>query len=162
MRKTLQQGFSLAEVLVVIGIFAVLSSLATINLLSAQHSASLQGQLATIIADIKQQQIKAMQGDTEGRASPDYYGVHFTTNAYTIFHGTSYNPNDSANLTFPLDTVFQFTNITFTNSNLIFIPLSGEMYGYSSVTNSVILKDTTNNKQRQLQFNYLGVLTGLN
>lgn len=162
MRKTLRHGYSLVELLVVIGIFAVLAGLATLNLLNAQHSASLQGQLATLIADTKQQQIKAMQGDTEGRANPDYYGVHFSTNAYTLFHGTSYNPNDTTNLTFSLDPVFQFTNITLTNGNIIFIPLSGEMYGYSSVTNTVTLKDITDNQQKQLQFNYLGVLTGIN
>jgi len=162
MKKTLQRGYSLVEILITIGIFAILSGLATISLLNAQHSASLQGQLTTLIADTKQQQIKAMQGDTEGRATPDYYGIHFASNSYTLFHGTSYNASDSTNLTFPLDTVFQFTNITLTNGNLIFIPLSGEMYGYSTLANSVILKDTTNNQQKQLQFNYLGVLTGIN
>ncbi len=162
MRSTALRGFSLVEVLVIIAIFALLSGLATISLLNAEHKASLQGQLLTLIADTKQQQVKAMQGDTEGRTSPDYYGVHFTTDSYTIFHGTSFNPNDMSNLTFVLDPTFQFIHIGFTNGNLIFIPLSGEVYGYSSITNSVTLEDTSTNQQKQLQFNYLGVLTQIN
>ena len=162
MKKIPQDGFTLVELLVAIALFAMLSGLATVSLLSAQHKASLQSQIATLIADTKQQQIKAMQGDTDGRASPDYDGIHFATDSYTLFHGTTFNPDDSTNVTFPLDGHLQFNNITFPNDNLIFIPLSGEVYGYSDVTNTVTLQDPSNNQQQQLQFNYLGVLTGIN
>lgn len=161
--KTLKQyGYSLIEVLVIITLFIILSGLTTITLLNSQHTASSQAALVSFITDVKGQQVKAMQGDTEGRNSPDYYGIHIASTSYTLFHGISFNPADSTNLTIPLDGTLQFNSVTFTNSNIIFIPISGEIYGYSSAANTLVLQDTTNQQKKTLQFNYLGVLTNIN
>lgn len=160
--KVYQNGYSLVEVLIIITLFLILSGLATINLLSGQNKATVQNSLQPLIADIKDQQMKAMQGDTEGRTAPDYYGIHFATTSYTLFHGTSFSSTDPANLTIPLAQGLQFSQINLTNNNVIFIPLNGEFYGYSSIANSVILKDMSSQQTKTLQFNYLGVLARTN
>lgn len=152
----------MVELLVIMSIIAILSGLATINLIHSQRGATLQSTLLTFIADTKQQQMKAMQGDTEGRSYPDYYGIHFTQNSYVLFHGTTYNSSDSANFTISLDSNLQFNPINLTNNNIIFIPLNGEVYGYSSAANSVSLLDITNKQNKTLKFNYLGVMAGIN
>lgn len=163
MRNSLNSsGYTLVEVLVIAAIFLMLAGLGTITLMNSEHKASLQADSMSLIADIKQQQIKSMQGDTEGRSQADYYGVHFDTKSYTLFHGTSYNPNDNSNLTVQLDEQLQFNPINLTNNNIIFIPLNGEVYGYSSLANSVALKDSTNQQKITLQFNYLGVIASIN
>lgn len=156
---TNQKGYSIVELIVVIALFVTIASFVSSNLLEAQQGTSLATTESTLIADTKNQQIKAMSGDTEGRVANDYYGVHFDVNSYTLFHGTTYNPNDSANQTINLDPVLKFVNNTFTNGNLIFIPTNGEVYGYSSLTNSISLNNSVANQQKILQFNYLGVLT---
>lgn len=155
----MQKGYTLIELMVVMIIFFTLAAFVTTNLTSAQHNTSFATSLSTLTADIKNEQIEAMTGDTEGRSTRDYYGVHFDTTSYTLFHGTTYNAGDTTNETIPLDSTLQFTNITLTNNNVIFIPVSGEMYGYSNVSNAVTLYDIVSKEQKTILFNYLGVIT---
>lgn len=155
-RDSKHKGFTILELLVTMGIFAVLTSLATINLLGAQHIASIDTTVSTLIADLKQQQIKAMTGDTEGRTAGDQYGIHFETNKYVLFHGT-YNSTDNSNFPVSLDGTLSFTNIS-DGGNIIFSQGSGESSGLSTIT----LKDTATNKQKVFSINIYGVVTDVN
>ncbi len=159
MTRNVQKGFTIIELVVVVVLFITISAFVTTNLIGAQHSASLSTAMSILVADIKNQQSLALTGKNSLGSNGNYFGVHFDTNSYTLFSGSVYNPSGSNNQTINLDPEFQFTNITLTNDNLIFIPLNGEVYGYSSNTNSVELLDTVSNQQKILQFNYLGVIT---
>ena len=151
-----QKGFTLIELIIAIGIFTVITSLATINLLNAQHIASIDSTVTTLIADLKQQQIKAMTGDTEGRGTTSQYGVHFDANKYVLFHG-SYNAADNSNFVVNLEGTLNFTDIT-GNGDIIFSQGSGE----SSGLNPIILKDSLTNKQKTMTTNVYGVVASVN
>ncbi len=145
-------GFTLAELLVTMAIFATLVGIATINLVGARQRASLNTSSEILIGDLRQQQLKSMIGDTEGRANPDRYGIHLGTNDYTLFHGNTYNSGDASNFTVELGDNIQFVG---TYSDLIFARVSGEL----SAGGSIILEDNTTNTQKTLQYNRYGVIT---
>ena len=146
-----QRGFTLVEMAVVTGIVVLLLGFITINLVRSQQGASLASVEEILIADLKQQQLKSMIGDTEGRAGSDYYGIHFDSNQYVIFHGTTYSASDNTNFVTGLPSNIQFNNPNF---NIIFSKLSG-------TTSATImeLQDKTNSRLKKIHMNMSGVIT---
>lgn len=122
----------------------------TISLVRSQRTASLASAEEILLADLKQQQLKSMTGDTEGRSASDTYGIHFDQAKYTLFHGT-YLAEDAFNSEVNLGSSFQFNNPNF---NVVFSRLSGAT---SAVT--IELQDNTNSKLKRIHLNSLGVIT---
>ena len=149
--KKFQLGVTLIELIVVISISITLLGIATIGLSGAQRTASTNSTAQTIISDIKEQQIKAMIGDTEGRSSPDFYGVHFDANQYVLFHGTVYSSSDTSNY------VISLSNLKFVSPgfDVIFSKISGEIV--SSVV--IQLQDIPTGKLRKIHLSQYGVVT---
>lgn len=156
----LQRGYSFIEVIIIMAIGATLVGFIVINLLGSQHRFSLSTSADTLINDIKIQQLKSMVGSTEGRTSTDSYGIAFGQHSYTFFHGTSYNSSDLSNAIFTLDTNILITT-TFPSSAIVFQRPTGEIANFSANTNTVTLKDTTNNQTITLTFNSLGIITSV-
>ena len=147
-------GFSLPELIVVMSIMATLIGLITINLTSAQQRASLNTVVQNLVSDIRQQQIKAMVGDTEGRPSADEYGIHTDSNQYVLFHG-AYSATEPSNFAVSLP-----NNMIFVTPGLdiIFSKVGGEI----SPPASIQLQDTTNSNTKTIQINKYGVITSVN
>src|SRR5687768_9752938 len=80
------RGFTLIELMLVIAIIASLMGITTMSLTGAQQKSSMNATLGIFISDIRAQQLKAMVGDTEGRATSDTYGISFQSTKYTLFH----------------------------------------------------------------------------
>lgn len=152
------KGFTLVELAVVIGILATLLGIVTINLLHAQNNTSLSTSLDVLLSDIREQQMKAMIGDTGGRSSGSAYGIHFSGNQYMLFHGTTYTTADT---TIKIEGPIIFTNVLFPNANLIFSKASGEITGFSSSTNAVTMRNTADNREKTIHFNRYGVVTSI-
>lgn len=146
-----QRGFTLIELTIVTSIVVVLLGFITISLLKSQQTASLTATEEILLADLKQQQLKAMVGDTEGRSTPDSYGIHFEERGYVLFHGAIYSSSDNSNSVINLDGNMQFSNY---NYNVIFSKLSGTI----SAT-IVELQDNTNSNLKRIHLNMLGVIT---
>lgn len=146
-------GFSLPELIVVMSIMATLTGLITINLANSQQRASLSSLVQNFISDTRQQQIKAMTGDTEGRPEASSYGVHIDASQYVLFHGT-YSPTEPSNFAVSLP-----TNMIFVTPGLdiIFSKISGD-----STPLSIQLQDTTNGNTKTIQINRYGVITSVN
>src|SRR3990167_5666809 len=85
-----RQGFTLIELALIMGIIAILISFMSINLLKPQTTASTSSTVQILGADIKEQQIKAMSGDSDGESSTDSQGIYFESNRYTLFRGPNY------------------------------------------------------------------------
>lgn len=149
------KGFTIVELLVTMVIFATLIGLATINLAGAKQRTSLNTSVEVLVNDLAQQQLKAMTGDTEGRSSPDLYGIHFNNNKYILFHGTVFNSSDTSNFTVNLG-----DNITFTQNfpDVIFQRVNGE----TGTSGSITLLDNTTKTQKSINYNRYGVVTGIN
>ncbi|HSX09695.1 MAG TPA: prepilin-type N-terminal cleavage/methylation domain-containing protein [Candidatus Saccharimonadales bacterium] len=153
----LEEGFSVIEVSLVVAIISVLIGLATVNLFKFQHTSQLSSALNSFLADTKEQQIKAMVGDTEGTGTFANYGVHFETNSYTLFR-TSYG---TSNFVISLPSNVSFTT-TLPSSQLIYLQGSGEVSGFTSGQNTVTMRDTLDGSQKVITFNRYGVVTAVN
>jgi prepilin-type N-terminal cleavage/methylation domain-containing protein len=142
-----EEGFTLVELLLAIGIAGILLSLTTIGLLNAQRTTSLVTAEESLIADIKSQQIKAMNG-IQGSGN---FGIHFaSTNTYTLFQGSTFG---GASSTSP---VSLDDNITLSGSDVIFSKVSGEITTPATIT----VTNTANGTSKTIQMNKYGVITG--
>jgi len=142
-------GFTLIEILIVISVFATLISFATINFLKPQHSSSISSAVTTLSADLKQQQLKAMVGDTEGLGTAQNYGVHIDQNSYTLFR-----TNPPGDFTVNLNPSLEFTTYPV---DITFAKKSGELVSQNTV--SVTVKHIQSNEQKSLSINQLGAIT---
>lgn len=158
MKKYYLSGFSLPELLIVITILGVLFSLTTINLFNAYHKNTLNTTVTTLIADLKQQQLKAMVGDTEGQVSQNSYGVYFQPDLYTLFRGASYSPSDPSNFDIRLNEDLQFSNILVTSSQVIFSKGSGEVSNYNAGFDYITLKNIRTDETKTIRINQYGTV----
>ncbi len=149
-----KNGFTLIEILVVIAIFAIISGFATVNLLRLQTKTSVNTIAKTLVSDIKSQQIKAMMG-TDNSAE----GIHFSSNSYTLFAGSSYNPADANNFTVTLDQNLIFSQDTFPGQNIIFSKVSGEVSGFANGQNSIVIVHSVSSQSASISINRLGAVT---
>ena len=154
---SLQAGYSLVEITLVGAFIALLLSLVTLNLFQFQHSSQLSATVNTFVADYKEQQIKAMYGDTNGTGSLSNYGVYFGSSSYTEFQNTY----GTSNFSVSLPTGIQIST-TSPNSQILFFKGSGEISGFTSGKNTIILKDTVAGTQKTITFNRYGVVTSVN
>jgi len=113
-------GFTVVELLVSMGILAILFALTTISLGRLPGSASQGATVDMLLTDIRSQQTQAMSNDSG-------YGVHFESGSYTLFKGSSYSSNNSSNFVVTLDPGLTFINITFPGSQIIYSPGNGEI-----------------------------------
>lgn len=146
-----EKGYSVIELILMMGIFLTILGIGTINLLNVSKKSSISATVNSFVADFKEQQIKAMSGDTEGQASISDQGIHFETNSYTLFkesYGTS-------NFVVNLPSNMQFIN---PNTQIVFKRGSGEITGI----NSIVIRDTTDGTQKTITVNQYGVITGIN
>lgn len=154
------KGFTLLEIVIVVAVVLILSSFASINLFKFPASATVSQTVDKLAEDIKTQQIKAMVGDTEGRGTPDAYGIFFTPTSYTLFHGSAYTLNEPSNFVTSLPTGYSIAT-TLPNSLLIFNAGNGEILNFSDSQNSITVRTTTLSEQRTILLNKYGALTNI-
>jgi prepilin-type N-terminal cleavage/methylation domain-containing protein len=158
--STLQKGFTLVELLLIMGIMATLLSIATLSFFNTRTTTVLSTSFDTFITDLKNQQTQAMVGDTEGRGVPDAYGIYIQPTKYTLFHGENYNPSDPANFDLNAETGFTLST-TFPENKIVFATNSGEIIGYTPGQNAVILTEIASGQSKTLQLNKLGTVTNI-
>jgi type II secretory pathway pseudopilin PulG len=158
-KKHLEKGFTYAEIIVIMGIVTMLFGFATVNLVKVQRSSSVNATVQTLLTDIKQQQLKAMVGATEGRTASDSYGIYLESNRYSFFHGSVYAPSDTSNFPVKLDSSITIST-TFPNNSLIFSRRSGEVTGFVPGQNTITVRNNTGTEQKIITINRYGVITG--
>lgn len=153
----------MVELVVVVSIVMILTAFLAVNLPNLQSSSSINAAVDELIPEIRQQQMKAIQGDTEGRASGDNYGIHFDATQYVLYHGITYNPADPDNIIIPLKNNIETSSVAFLSNNLLFASVSGEVVNFVSGSNSIVLRDTNNtNQTKSIQINRYGIVVQIN
>lgn len=148
--------------MVVMGVFAILVGISSINLLTAQRQSLVSSTFSTFISDARSQQVKAMTGDAGTAPDSGSYGIYFTQNSYTLFEGTSYDPNSSTNFVVNLPSSVIFQTINLPNSSIIFNDGDGSVINYSSAQNDVVLSSTTGTETKTITFSDLGTIPQVN
>ena len=156
------RGFTFVEIIVVIGILATITGLAIVNLSGIQRRSYLSAQLQTIVADIKSQQLKAMNGDTGGSSAHNAFGVRFSSSGYTLFRGSSYNASDTSNAVVALEGNIAIADVTFPGSQVVFASGSGGLGTYTAGSTSFTLRNTIDSTEKTVTINRYGAITSIN
>lgn len=154
-------AFTVVELLVVMGLLAILLSLSSVNLITFYNKNTLGTSVDALISDLKQQQLEAMVGDTLGTSSNNAYGIYFQPDHYTLFQGNNYSPTNPQNFDVNLNADTQFSNILFVNSQVVFASVSGEVVNYNQNYNYVTLKNIQTGETKTIQINSYGAVTNV-
>ncbi len=154
----IQRGFTIIEIIVVLGILATLLSIGYVRFTDIARRAPLSATVETVIADLRGQQTKAMSGYAGGGTVADDYGVYFDTNSYTLFKGSAYPTGDSANAITVLPEYITFSSVVFPDSSVVFTKGSGEVSDYSASGNTITLTQTLSGEQKTITINRYGAV----
>lgn len=153
-----EKGATILELVTVMGIFATLFGIISVNILSGSAKASIQSSLTILEADIKQQQILAISADADSGNVAKDHGVYFSQNSYTLFSGSSYSATASGNFVVDLGNNIEFSSVQFPSQVLIFTKKTGEVLDFNENMHTVTLKNMQSNETKTLFINKLGVL----
>lgn len=159
--KGTRLGFTIIEILVVLGILATILSIGYVSVVAIQRRAPLSATADVLMGDLRGQQTKAMTGDTQTGAASDRYGIYFQSNAYILFKGSSYNPSDTTNAITPLPTNITVSAVTFPGSSVIFAKGSGDVVGFAQGGSSVTLTQNLSAEHKKLTVNRYGAVTSI-
>ncbi len=135
------RGFTFVEIVITMAIASTLLGIISMNLLKIHQTKTVQSVYKILVSDLKSQQTKSMSLSAQNTSSPGEYGVHFETNSYTLFKGSSYNPNDPANAEIELPENFSFSNVTLPSTQVVFTRGSGEVLNFINGQNSLTINN---------------------
>lgn len=137
MKKTpmKKSGFTVVEVVVVMALFAISLGLFLVYSQVSQVRADLNVQTASVASYLRLTQSYAASG--KGNQP---HGIHLESDAYTIFAGAAYDPNDPENREIVLPDTLTIENITLDDDgeDIIFTPPHGATvsHGTFDITSS--------------------------
>lgn len=162
-------GFTLIELLVVFGIIGIITGFSFTNVLTSKNATSFETSVTTFISDLKEQQNKAMIGDTDGTfTKPQAYGIRFGTSDYSLFQGQYYYLGGITNFKVNLGDQIQFSNIALPTqfpSNekvIVFATSSGEIVNFVNGQNSFKIKNINTGEQKTITINKYGTIISVN
>jgi len=143
-----EKGFSLIELLIVIGIFIVLAGLTMPVFLNLYQKRDLNSETRKVLANIQEVRSKAMTENLD-------YGVKFETNSYSTFRGNSFGEGEDI-IQYIISDNLSFSLIEIPNGEVVFRAVNGEIIDFSIDDNSVVISNSSEIKT--IQFNRLGVI----
>lgn len=151
-------GFTLPELVVVVGIVLALFGIAAVNLVGVQRRSYLESDKDKLVADIKEQQTRAMSGDTQDGSGQDNFGIYFESDGYTLFKGSTYSVDNTTNFKVTIDPTVSISSVGFPNSTLVFEKIKGEVVGFTTGSDYVSLVDSASGVARTIRLNRFGSL----
>ncbi len=124
-----EKGFTILELILVIGIFAVIAGVATVQLANFQRGTVLESTSKDVVSALRLAHDKAMLGeDGNSNGQGDPWGIRFansTADTYASFYGAAYDINNVKETTY-LSPPLAFSAPTEgNNADVIFTKLSG-------------------------------------
>ena len=131
-----KKGFSLIEIVVIIGIFIIILSISTFSFSKYKSQKQIEITIDSISSKLEEAKINALSGKNGKN-----FGIEFGTSTYIYFSGNSYNPSDVTNQINNIDKNILITkNISGGGNSIIFSRLSGKPLN----TGTIIISDINN------------------
>jgi len=143
-KSNVKRGFTLVEVMIVIGVLGIITGLAIPFYQSFQISSALDNAGQEITQALRTAQSRAMS--SQGLSS---HGVHFDINRFVVFKGDIYSPVDPDNEFFEVANTVDITSSG--SSNIVFSVGEG-----LSDSQPVITITSSNNESHSISINNLG------
>ena len=151
------KGISLIEILIVVGLIAIISAIAGLNLSQFHNQQVLRNTTEDVISLLNE-----ARNDTISSKNSNTYGIHFQTDRAIlfIFTGTTFNINDSSNVSVIFDTAVIIPttggiNLIGGGSDIVFDRLTGETAKYGTI----IIRLTNNaTSQKIVTISKIGVI----
>jgi prepilin-type N-terminal cleavage/methylation domain-containing protein len=156
-RRQPSAGFTLVEILLVMGLIAVLAAATLINFIRPQNQASLDGITNALVTDIKSQQIKAMAGDGVSASSAQAHGVYVQAGSYTLFKGSAYSGADTDNFAISTDTITLTPDLP--SSQVVFTKATGDVSGFDSAHKTITVSSSALGASKVITINRYGAVT---
>ncbi len=134
MGDTAPAGFTLVEIIVVLGMVALIASVGIVMNLDAYRNYIFSTERDTLVAILQKARSRALNNMYQ---SP--HGVHIEDSTYTLFRGASFNSGASTN-----ETVFANSAVAKTGINdIVFDQLSGNAAPAGDITLSNSIRSST-------------------
>ncbi len=145
------KAFTLVEILLVLGLFLATLGFSVLYTQFSQVRSDLNAQTATFVSYARLQQSLAASGKND-----QSFGLHLTSDAYTLFEGSSYSIADPANIIIELPSTLEIQNIALNGggSDLIFNPPEGRTTQFGTLD----FYSTTLQKSITINFDAIGTL----
>lgn len=140
-----EKGLTILELILVLGIFALIAGVASVQLANFQRGTVLEGASKDIVSALRLAHDKAMlgeDGNVNGQGDP--WGIRFansTADTYASFYGATYNVNNVK------ETVYLSPPLAFTaptegnNTDVLFTKLSG-----TTTASTITITDASQSK----------------
>lgn len=151
-------GFTLIELLIVLAIITLLYSFFSLGNYDTVPKNSLNSTTVMLIAHLKEQQMNALSGATEGGSTSNDFGVYFTDGKYVFFQGNSYDPNDSHNFSVVCNEINFST--TLPNSSIVFLKNSGQVKD-ALANNTITLTQKNIIQLKTITINKYGIIESI-
>lgn len=161
-----EYGFSLIEILLVISLLTIILAISVPNLFNLSSQANISSISLDIKSLLREAQSKAMNTDTQEQPTTFEFGIHFESNSYTLFKGSSYNSSDPDNFVVSTPNSIVLSSNLKCNStpldcanSVVFSRISGEVINFDLNNESYIcISEPSTNKKIKLSLNSIGVV----
>jgi prepilin-type N-terminal cleavage/methylation domain-containing protein len=128
-------GFTLTEILIVIGLISVVASMTVIVSMDSWRGSSFSNERNAIVSALQRARGRAMSNMCLGPSctAGKMHGVHISSGSYTVFQGNIYTVSDPINEVGNIGPTIAVTG----NTDIVFSQLSGD----ASPTGTITVKD---------------------
>ncbi len=148
-------GFTLIELLLAMAIAAVLFGIGSIVLSNLIPKANLNSISEVFVAELRQQQLKAMVGEKNENDQADEFGIYIEQTRYTLFQGSTYDANAASNSVVNMPAAIQLSANP--SQTFAFERGTGEILNFVPTAHTITLSDTLTGQSITHSFNRYGI-----
>ena len=129
MKMKNKKAFTLIEIMVVVGLMAIMLLMPILYTQASQVRFDFNTQVSTVVSYLRLAQSDAAAGRDNRK-----HGVHLASDSYTVFSGDSFNPSDGNNFAIVLPPTIEIRDVALNGggSDIIFGGPNGETDTYGT------------------------------
>lgn len=154
--RIFNSGFTFIELMLSMGIIAMLFGISSIILSNLIPRANLNSVYEILKAEVRQQQLFSMSGEKDLSDQAVEYSLLVESNQYTLFPGTVYDPLPIDSIIVEVPESIQIST-DFLNNVVSFERTSGEVLNYDINNRTITIFDTLTNQSKTIILNQYGI-----